>query len=298
VNNRSPDQEQAGTAVDQSIRQEVFSHEHLTEIAPEGRSFGQDLREIWAYRDLLALLVRRDVSIRYKQSSIGIAWAVLQPAVLVAIFSIVFGRFAKLPSEGYPYPLFVMCALLPWLYFSRSMVGVSESMVASSRLVSKVYFPRLILPLSKAAAGLVDFAIALVLLAGVMAWYRVVPGVELLLLPAFIAIAMLTALAIGLWLTALNVRYRDVMLLVPFVVQVWMYLSPIAYSVTLVPERWRLLYSLNPLVGVVEGFRWALLGKAPPDLTGLVLSLAIILFMFAGGVAYFRRVERTFADII
>jgi lipopolysaccharide transport system permease protein len=279
-------------------RQEYFGHRHVIEISQAGRSLRNDLGEIWLYRDLLTLLIRRDVSIRYKQSAIGIAWTVVQPVVLMTIFTVVFGRFAKLPSEGYPYPLFILCALLPWLYFARSLSGASDSMVSSASLVTKVYFPRLILPISKTVSGLVDFAISFVLLVGVLAWYRVMPGWEFVLLPVFIGIAMLTAFAVGLWLTALNVRYRDIGLIVPFIVQIWMYASPIAYSTTLVPEHWRWVYSLNPMVGVVEGFRWALLGKSPPDPGAMLLSLLIVVLLLVGGLVFFRRTERSFADII
>jgi lipopolysaccharide transport system permease protein len=281
-----------------NLRKDYFGHGQLTEISAAGRSLRGDLREIWAYRDLLALLVRRDVTIRYKQSAVGIGWAVVQPLVLMAIFSVVFGRFARLPSDGFPYPLFTLCALVPWLYFARSLTGTSDSLVGSAHLVTKVYFPRLILPLSKTLSGLVDFAVAFGLLALLLAWYRVVPGWGLLLLPAFAAIAMLTALGVGLWLTALNVKYRDIGVLVPFLAQIWMYASPIAYSTALVPKQWLWLYSLNPMVGVVEGFRWALLGKAPPDAGPMLLSLLIVLLMFAGGLAFFRRTEHTFADVI
>lgn len=286
------------TATDDASRSEFFGHGHVTEISQSSRSLRSDLREVWLYRDLLNLLTRRDISIRYKQSVIGVAWAVLQPLILMAIFTIVFGRFAKLPSEGYPYPLFILCALLPWQYFSRSLTGSSGALVSSTSLITKVYFPRLILPLSKTLSGLVDFAISFALLGVVMLWYGVSPGWEIVLLPLFIAIAMVTALAAGLWLTALNVRYRDISLIVPFLVQVWMYVSPIAYSATLVPEQWRWLYSLNPMFGVVEGFRWALLGKASPDLGPMALSLSIVSMMLVGGLVYFRRTERTFADII
>jgi lipopolysaccharide transport system permease protein len=279
-------------------REDFFGHAHVTEISQAGRSFGQDLRELYMYRDLLGLLVRRDVTIRYKQSTIGVAWAVIQPLVLMVLFSIVFGRFAKLPSDGVPYPLFVLSALLPWLYFAKSLSGASDSLVGSANLVTKVYFPRLILPISKTLSGLVDFAISFALLAIAMAWYRVVPGWPILLLPLFAFGAMLTAFSVGVWMTALNVRYRDIGLLVPFVVQIWMYASPIAYSTSLVPEQWRWFYSLNPIVGVVEGFRWALLGKAPPDPVPMAISFTIVLLLLVGGLAYFRRTEREFADII
>jgi lipopolysaccharide transport system permease protein len=279
-------------------RGEYFGHAHVTEISEAGRSLRADLREIWMYRDLLLLLTFRDISLRYRQSLLGVAWTIVQPLMLMAIFSIVFGGFAKLPSDGVPYPLFVLSALVPWLYFARSLAGASSSLVGSSNLVTKVYFPRLILPLSKTLSGLVDVAVALVVLAAMLAWYRVAPGWPLLLLPVFLALALLTALAIGLWLTALNVRYRDIGLLVPFLTQVWMYASPIAYSMRLVPEKWRWLYSLNPIVGVVEGFRWSLLGSAAPDFHPMVVSVAIVILMFAAGLAYFRRTERSFADVI
>ncbi len=281
-----------------SVRTEIFGHAHVTEIDSATRSLRSDLREVWAYRDLLALLIRRDISLRYKQSAIGVAWAVVQPVVLMVIFTIVFGRFAKLPSEGYPYSVFTLCALLPWLYFARALTGTSDSIVGASNLVTKVYFPRLIIPLSKTVSGLVDFAIAFVVLALLLAWHRLVPGPALLLLPVFFAIAMLTAFSIGLWLTALNVKYRDIGLLVPFLTQIWMYASPIAYSTTLVPEHWRWVYSLNPIVGVVEGFRWALLGKPPPAMGPMLLSIAIVVLVLVGGLVYFRRTERTFADVI
>ncbi len=285
-------------STDEVLREEFFGHAHVTEISVAGRSLRNDLRELWAYRDLLKLLVRRDISIRYKQSAIGVAWAVVQPVMMMLIFSLIFGRFAGLPSDGVPYPLFTLTALLPWLYFAKALTGSSDSLVSSANLVQKVYFPRLILPLSKTISGLVDFAVAFGLLVILLAWYRVMPGWELLLLPVLVFIAMLTALAVGLWLTALNVKYRDIGLMVPFVTQIWMYSSPIAYSTSIVPEQWRWMYSLNPLVGVVEGFRWALLGKAPPALGPMLLSLTVVVLLFVSGVAFFRRVERTFADVV
>lgn len=283
---------------DEATREAVFGHEHVTEISSGVRSLRSDLREIWAYRDLLILLIRRDVSVRYKQSAIGIAWAVVQPLVLMTIFSIVFGRFAKLPSEGYPYSVFTLCALLPWLYFARALGGTSDSIVGASSLVTKVYFPRLIIPISKTVSGLIDFAIAFGILVVVLAWYRIQPGPAILLLPVFVFLAMVTAFSIGLWLTALNVKYRDIGLLVPFVTQIWMYASPIAYSATLVPEKWRWIYSINPIVGVVEGFRWALLGREPPAMGPMILSFAIVIMLLVTGLIHFRRTERTFADII
>ena len=279
-------------------REAFFGHEHLTEIKPTGPSLREELREIWAYRDLLSLLIRRDISIRYKQSAVGIGWALLQPLMLMLIFTVVFGNFARLPSEGYPYALFTMCALVPWTYFSRSLTGASVSLVASANMVKKVYFPRLVLPISKAVSGIVDFAVAFGLLVVLLVIYRVSPSHGLWLLPVFVLVALLTALGIGLWLTALNVKYRDVGLLVPFISQIWMYASPIAYSMEIIPQRWVWLYSLNPLVGVVEGFRWALLGKAPPAVGPFLLSCGVVLVMVVSGLWYFRRTERTFADVI
>ena len=280
------------------LHDEFFGHAHLTEISSAGRSLRSDLRELWAYRDLLFLLVRRDISIRYKQSAIGIAWAVVQPVITMVIFSVIFGRFAGLDSEGIPYPLFTLAALLPWLYFAKALTGSSDSLVASSNLIKKVYFPRLILPLSKTLSGLVDLAIAFGVLCVMLAWYGVVPGWQVVFLPLLILIAMMTALSVGLWLTALNVKYRDIGLMVPFVVQIWMYSSPVAYSMTIVPAQWQWIYSLNPMVGVVEGFRWAVLGKALPALEPILLSLSIVFLLFLSGIWFFRHTERTFADVV
>lgn len=287
----------AGDA-DDVLREEFFGHAHLTEISAGGRSLRNDLREIWAYRDLLALLIRRDISVRYKQSMVGIGWAVVQPLMLMLIFTVVFGNFARLPSEGYPYAIFTMCALVPWTFFARALAGASGSMVASANMVKKVYFPRLILPIAKTISGIVDFGVAFGLLAVLLIVYGVAPSLGLLLLPLFILMALATALGIGLWLTALDVKYRDIGLLVPFLTQIWMYISPIAYSSEIIPERWIWLYSLNPLFGVVEGFRWALLGKAPPDLGPLALSCSVVVVLLVSGLWYFRRTERTFADIL
>lgn len=270
----------------------------VTEISPAGRSLAADMRELWLYRDLVELLTARDVSLRYKQSAIGMGWAVLQPLVLMIVFTIVFGRFAKLPSDGIPYPLFVISGLLPWQYFSRSLTGSSQSLVTGSALVSKVYFPRLILPVSKTISGLFDLGVGFVLLVLAMCWYRVAPGWNVLLMPVFVAIAMLSALSVGLWLTALNVRYRDVGIMVPFLLQVWMFMSPVAYSAQVVPARLHWLYSLNPMVGVIDGFRWTLLGRAPPDPAGMATSMLVMLLLLGTGLAYFRRTERTFADVV
>jgi lipopolysaccharide transport system permease protein len=268
------------------------------EIDAHPKDLRADLAEIWAYRDLLFMLIQRDISIRYKQSALGIGWAVLQPLVMMAIFSTVFGLFAKLPSEGIPYPLFTLSALLPWMYFSRALAGTSESLVGAAHLIQKIYFPRLILPLSKAFAGLVDLAVAFVLFVLLEAWYGLPPSWGILWLPVLVLIAFVTALGLGIWLAALNVQYRDVGIIVPFALQIWMYISPIAYSATIVPEKWRWLYNLNPLAGVIQGFRWALLGCEPPDLGAMAISLGVIVVLLVAGVARFRHTERLFADVI
>ena len=284
--------------LDDRIHEEAFGHAHVTEIGAEGKSLGAELRELWAYRDLLALMIRRDISIRYKQSAVGIGWAVVQPLVTMLIFTVVFGKFARLPSEGYPYAVFTMCALVPWTFFSRALAGTSASMVGSANMIKKVYFPHLVLPISKTVSGLLDFAVAFGVLAVMLVIYRVQPSMGLVLLPLFLLMAILTALGIGLWLAALNVKYRDIGLLVPFLTQIWMYVSPIAYSSEIVPRQWIWVYSLNPIFGVVEGFRWALLGKAAPAAGPLALSCGVIVVMLVGGFWYFRRTERDFADVI
>jgi lipopolysaccharide transport system permease protein len=270
----------------------------LTTIKPASKWPTINFRELWAYRELLFILAWRDVSVRYKQSAVGIGWAILQPLMMMIIFTIVFGKFAKLPSEGMPYTIYVFCALLPWNYFARSLADSSNSLVGSSHLVTKVYFPRLILPLSKVFAGLIDFAIGFVILLGMMVWYGVAPTIGILFLPLFMLVAMLVSLGVGLWLTAINVKYRDMVFVVPFLVQFWMYASPVAYSATIVPEKYQWIYGLNPMVGVIEGFRWAMLGKESPNIEMMLVSLVGILILLVGGLFYFKHMERTFADVI
>ena len=267
-----------------------------TVIRPSGGRPSLAFGEIWAYRELLGMLAWRDVSVRYKQSVAGIGWAVFQPLMTMVIFTIIFGKFAKLPSDGLPYPVFAYCALLPWNYFSQSLTGSSDSIVGSSYLITKVYFPRLILPLGKVTSGLIDFGVAFVILLGMMAWYGIAPTAGILLLPVFMLVAMLTALGVGLWFTALNVKYRDVRFIVPYIAQFWLFASPVAYSTSLVPEKWRWLYGLNPMVGVIEGFRWALLGKAAPDFGMMLASFGAVCLVLVTGLYYFRRMEETFAD--
>jgi lipopolysaccharide transport system permease protein len=270
----------------------------VIEIVPPRGMLRFDFAELWAYRELLVLLAWRDATVRYKQSVVGIAWALLQPLMMMAIFTLVFGRFANLPSEGVPYSVFTLCGLLPWNYFARSLTESSNSLVGSTQLLSKVYFPRLILPLSRVFSGLIDFGITFALLLAVLAWYRITPSLAVIALPAFMVLAILTSLAAGLWLTALNVKYRDVSFVVPFLVQFWMYASPIAYSASIVPYQWRPLYALNPMVSVVEGFRWALLGKSVPDLRAMLVSLAIVVVLLLSGLYYFRKTEETLTDVI
>lgn len=270
----------------------------VTVIEPPHGWLRLNLDEVWRYRDLLTLLIWRDLSARYRQSVVGYGWAVIKPMVSVLIFTFVFGGLARLPSDGVPYALFALAALVPWLYFSTALAGVSTSVTSGGHMLTKVYFPRLILPLSSLGAGLVDLAMQLVLCFGLMAWYGVMPGWQVVLLPLYIAYTVAAALAFGLWLTALNVRYRDVGHAVPFLLQAWMWLSPVVYPSTLVPERWRWLYALNPMVGIIDGFRWCLLSTAAPDPTALGVSMVVIGMILVSGLAFFRRQEAVFADVI
>jgi len=256
------------------------------------------LRELTEYWELLYFLVWRDVKVRYKQTFIGVAWAILQPLMTMMIFTVIFGNFAKLPSDGLPYPIYAFTALLPWNYFSQAISRSGLSLVGDGSLIRKVYFPRLIIPLASIAAPLVDFFVSFLVLLLMMAWFGIAPSWALLFLPFFLLLALMTALAVGLWLSPFNVRYRDVGHTIPFLLQFWMYASPVAYSISLIPEKWRLLYSLNPMAGVIEGFRWALLGTESPAFAVMALSAAIIAALLLGGIVFFKRTERTFADII
>lgn len=269
-----------------------------TVIEPSKGLLRVDLGAIWRYRELLYFLTWRDVKVRYKQTFLGAAWAILQPVLTMVVFAIVFGRFARVPSDGLPYPIFSYTALLPWQFFSEALRRSSTSLVSSAALLRKVYFPRLIIPISDVITPLVDFGLAFLVLIGMMIYYGITPTWGVLLLPVFLFLAMLTALAVSLWLTALHVRYRDIQYTVPFLVQFWQYASPIAYPISIVPEQWRLLYSLNPMAGVVEGFRWALLGKESPDFGVMAVSMAVTLVVLVGGLFYFSKMERTFADVV
>jgi lipopolysaccharide transport system permease protein len=267
-------------------------------IRPSRSWASLQLRDLWEYRELLYFLVWRDLKARYKQTVFGAAWAVVQPLLTTIIFTIVFGYLVRIPSEGIPYPIFSFTALLPWNYFARSLERASNSVVNSANLLTKVYFPRLVIPISAVLSGLMDFAFAFVVLIGLMLYYGVTPTAGITFLPGFVLLAMITALGVGLWTSALNVYYRDVQYVTPFLIQVWMYAAPVIYPLSMVPERFRLLYGLNPMVGVVEGFRWALLGHtSAPDLSIAVSSLVAVALLVSGAV-YFRRMERTFADVV
>ena len=256
-----------------------------------------NLKELWDYRELLYFLVWRDLKVRYKQTALGAAWAVIQPFFTMVVFSIFFGRLAGLPSEGVPYPVFAYTALVPWTYFASALTQSSNSLIDQGRVITKVYFPRLLLPTSAVVAGLVDLAIAFVVLIGMLLYYGIVPTPRILALPLFVLLAAATTLGVGLWLSALNVQYRDVRYVAPFLIQFWLFMTPIAYSSTLVPEQWRPLYGLNPMAGVVEGFRWALLDTPAPGPL-LLASVVAVSGLLIGGLYYFRRMERSFADLI
>jgi lipopolysaccharide transport system permease protein len=278
-----------------SVGQSALPH---TRIEPSKGWISLGLRELWQYRELLFFLAWRDIKVRYKQTAIGATWAVIQPLFTMLVFTLFFGRLAKVPSDGIPYPLFSYTALLPWQLFAFALTESSNSVVANERLITKVYFPRLVIPIASILAGLVDFVIAFTLVIGMMVWYGVRPTWAVLTLPLFVILTMATAFAVGLWLSALNVQYRDVRYTLTFIVQLWLFASPVAYSSTLVPVRWRPYYGLNPMAGVIEGFRWALLGKAQAPGMMLWVSLVVVALVLVGGLYYYRRMERTFADVV
>jgi lipopolysaccharide transport system permease protein len=257
-----------------------------------------DLGAIWQRRELLYFLVWRDVKVRYKQTAIGAAWAVFSPLLTVVIFAVVFGGLARIPSDGLPYIVFAFAGFLPWTYFAQAFGRGAGSLVGNAHLITKVYFPRLMIPLAAVTTPAVDFCLSLLPLFGLMLWYRVAPTWALLALPGFLLLAATIAVGMALWLAPINVRYRDVNHTVPFLVQAWMYCSPVVYPLSLVPESWRVVYSLNPMVGVIEGFRWSLLGTAAPDATAIALSVAVGLAVMVSGLVFFRRMERAFADVI
>ncbi len=257
-----------------------------------------DLGELWAYRDLLYFFVWRDIKVRYKQTVIGAAWAVLQPVLTMLVFSLFFGKLAKIPSQGLPYPIFYYCALLPWMYFATAMQSATNIVVDQQRVITKIYFPRVVLPISAILSGLLDFLISFAVFLAMMVYFRIEPTRAVVWLPAFTLLAVLTALGVGLWLSALNALYRDVRYVVPFLVQFWMFASPVAYPSSLVPEKLRWLYGLNPMAGVIEGFRWALTGHGEPPNILLAASSAAVLAVVLGGLLYFHAVEGTIADVV
>ena len=277
-----------------------FTGDELPEllITPANRWIPLHLSELWEYRELLYFLVWRDIKVRYKQTALGAAWAVMQPLFMMLVFSLFFGRLAKVPSDGIPYPVFAFCALIPWQLFANALTEASNSLVGNQNLITKVYFPRLVIPIAAVLSGLVDFAIAFVILIGMMLYFGIVPGWSIVVLPGFILLAVLTALAVGLWLSALNVQYRDVRYTMSFLIQFWLFATPVAYPSSLIPESWRAFYGLNPMAGVVEGFRWALLGKTAPPGAMLWVSVIVVAILLIGGLYYFRRMEQQFADIV
>jgi len=263
---------------------------------PQGWSL-PDFRELWHYRDLASFIVWRDLKVRYKQTVLGVLWAIIQPLFTMVVFSVVFGRLARLPSDGVPYPVFTFAALLPWQLFAAGLSAAAGSVVGSAGLVTKVYFPRLVVPIAAILVPLADFLISSVFASALLIWYGISPSPAILALPVFLLIAIATALAAGLWLAALNVRYRDVHHVMPFLVQAWLFASPVAYSLSLVPEKWRGIYALNPMVTVIQGFRWSLVGGTSP--WPLVpSSLLVLAVLLVGGLLYFRRMEDSFADVI
>jgi lipopolysaccharide transport system permease protein len=276
----------------------VLAKPAVLRITPPARWVALPLGELWAYRELLYFFVWRDIKIRYKQTAIGAAWAILQPFLTMVIFTLFFGRLAHIPSNGLPYPIFYYSALLPWMYFAAALQNATNTVVENQRLITKVYFPRLALPLSSVASGLVDFGISFAMFIAMMAYYRIRPGAAMLWLPVFLLLAVLTALGVGLWLSALNAIYRDVRYVLPFLVQFWMFASPVAYPSSLVPVKWRWLYGLNPMAGVIEGFRWSLAGQGAPPGRLLLVSAVVVVLVLLSGAAYFQKMESTIADVV
>jgi lipopolysaccharide transport system permease protein len=277
----------------------VVNHNSTSLVIEAGRAERQYWKDLWRYRELFYFLAWRDILVRYKQTVIGMAWALIRPFLTMIVFTVVFGNLAKLPSEGAPYPILVFAGMLPWQFFAGALSECSNSLISNANLISKVYFPRLIVPASAVIVCFVDFLVSGMILLGLMAWYNFVPSWRILTLPLFIGIAFAASMGAGLWLAALNVKYRDFRYVVPFIVQFGLYISPVGFSSSIVPQQWRWLYSLNPMVGVIDGFRWAILGQGSNlEWRGFTLSVGLVALLFASGVWYFRKVERTFADVI
>lgn len=269
----------------------------ITIIRPAKGWIAIDLKELWDYKELIYTFASRDIKVRYKQTALGAGWAIIQPLFTMVIFTIIFGRFAKIPSEGIPYPLFSYAALLPWTLFAEGITRSTSSMITNRHIMTKVYFPRLVMPISGILSPVVDFTVAFIILIGMILYYGFIPTINIVWLPAFILLALATSLGVGLWLSALNVQYRDFQYTVPFIVQLWLYSSPVVYASSLVPEEYRLIYGLNPMAGVIEGFRWALLGTEPPS-SMIFISVLMVAVILISGAYYFKRVEKTFADVV
>jgi lipopolysaccharide transport system permease protein len=269
-------------------------------IIEPGRTERHYWRDLWNYRELFGVLAWRDISVRYKQTVIGAAWALIRPFLVMVVFTVIFGKLAQLPSDGMtPYALMVFAGMLPWSFFSTALTEASNSLVDNAHLITKVYFPRLIVPTAAVMTALIDFLIGFAILVGLFIWYQFLPDWQILLLPAFAAVAFLASLGVGLWITALNVKYRDFRYVIPFIVQLGLYVSPVGFSSNIIPEKWRLLYSLNPMVGVIDGFRWCLLGgESSLYLPGLALSFCVTAFFLWFGIRQFRKMEKSFADLI
>ena len=256
------------------------------------------IRELWEYRELLYFLIWRDIKVRYKQTVLGGLWAIIQPFTTMVVFSLFFGKLGKIPSDNIPYPIFCYAALVPWTFFANGLTQSSDSLIGNANLIRKVYFPRLTIPIAAVLSGIVDFGLAFIVLLGMMLYYGVVPGFNLVWLPLFLLLTLVCSLGTGLWLSALNLKYRDVRYVVPFLTQLWLFVTPIAYPSSMLPQRWQLVYGLNPMAGVVKGFRWALLGTTPAPGPIIVVSSLASLLILIGGVFYFRNMERTFADLV
>lgn len=288
----------AASASQRGVAQRAGGRAPVAEIHSSRGLFDLDLGAVWRFRELLINLIIRDLKVLYRQAALGVAWAVLQPVFTVTIFTLVFGMFARMPSEGVPYPVFAFAAVLPWTYFAEAVRRSGMGLVQDGELVRKVYFPRLVMPFASVIAPLVDFIIAFFVLLAVMVIYGVVPTWRIIVIPPLLVVTAALALGIGLWLGPLNVRFRDVKHTLPFFLQIWMYASPIIYPLSIIPENLRWIYSLNPMVGVIEGFRWALLDKGNPDITALAIGAGMIAVLLAGGLVFFKRMERSFADLI
>jgi len=286
------------TLVEPPKKLEDLPDSHETIIRPPRGWVSLELRDLWEYRELMFFFIWRDIKVRYKQTALGATWAIIQPFFTMVVFSIFFGWLARIPSDGVPYPVFAYTALVPWTYFANALAQASNSLVEHERMITKVYFPRLLIPMAPVLAGLVDFVIAFSILIAIMLWYGLAPASTIWTVPLFVLMAAITALSVSLWLAALNVQYRDVRYVVPFLIQFWLFATPIAYPSSLIPEQWRPLYGLNPMAGVVEGFRWALLGQAEAPNALLLVSVLTVVVVLIGGMYYFRRMEETFADVV